>query len=59
MQSIFSAPLPAIQTRIVAFAPFVKDMDLRQLELVVAPPTASTPLQHDGEFGGIHEFSFK
>lgn len=57
--SIFSAPLPAIQTRIVAFAPFVKSMDLRQLELVVAPPIASTLLQHDGEFGGIHEFSFK
>lgn len=59
VQSIFSAPLPAIQTRIVAFAPFVRDMDLRQLELVVAPPIASTPLQHDGEFAGIHEFSFK
>lgn len=59
VRSIFSAPLSAIQTRIVAFAPFVKDMDLRQLELVVAPPIASTPLQHDGEFGDIHEFSFK
>ncbi|MBV1825296.1 hypothetical protein [Komagataeibacter oboediens] len=57
--SIFSAPLPAVQTRIVAFAPFVKDMDLSQLELVVAPPIASTQLQYDGEFGGIHEFSFK
>ena len=59
VKSIFSAPLPAIQTRIVAFAPFVKNMDLRQLELVVAPPIASTPLQYDGEFDDIHEFSFK
>ena len=56
---IFSAPLPAIQDRVVAFAPFVKDMDLGQLEIVVAPPIASTLLQDDGEHGGIREFSFR
>ena len=57
--SIFSAPLPAIQDRIVAFAPFVKGMDLSQLELVVAPPITRTPLQDDGMHGGMHEFSFR
>jgi hypothetical protein len=35
--SIFSTPLPAVQHRVVAFAPFIERMDLRQLELVVAP----------------------
>ncbi len=56
---IFSALLPAIQDRVVAFAPFVKGMDLRQLEIVVAPPTARTPLQDHGDHGGIREFSFR
>ena len=55
---IFSAPLPAIQRRIVAFAPFIEGMDLRQLEFVIAPPVEETPLQYDGEHGGIHEYSF-
>lgn len=59
MPSIFSAPLPAIQDRIVAFAPFVDGMDLGQLEFVVAPPVERTPLQDDGEHGGIREFSFR
>jgi len=49
--SIFSAPLPAIQNRVVAFAPFIEDMDLRQLELVVAPPIEPTPLRRLGEQG--------
>lgn len=57
--SIFSAPLPAVQSRIVAFAPFLKGMDLQQLEVVVAPPIETTPLQDDGEFAGIREFSFR
>lgn len=56
--SIFSAPLPAIQERVVAFAPFVDGMDLSQLEFVVAPPVERTPLQDGGEHGGIREFSF-
>jgi hypothetical protein len=56
--TIFSAPLPAVQGRVVAFAPFVDGMDLRQLEFVVAPPVESTPLQDDGEHAGIREFSF-
>ena len=58
ISSIFSAPLPAIQERVVAFAPFVEGMSLSQLEFVVAPPVEHTPLQDDGEFGGIREFSF-
>jgi hypothetical protein len=57
--SIFSAPLPAIQHRVVAFAPFIEGMDLSQLELVVAPPIEEMPLQDDGVHGGIHEFSFR
>ncbi|MCS3479357.1 hypothetical protein M2212_006203 [Bradyrhizobium elkanii] len=57
--SIFSAPLPAIQHRVVAFAPFIAGMDLSQLEFVVAPPIEEMPLQDDGVHGGIHEFSFR
>jgi hypothetical protein len=57
--SIFSAPISAIQHRVVAFAPFIEGMDLAQLEIVVAPPSEETPLQEDGVYGGIHEFSFK
>jgi hypothetical protein len=57
--SIFSAPLPAVQKRVVAFAPFIAGMDLRQLELVVAPPIEPTPLRCLGEHGGIHEFEFQ
>lgn len=57
--SIFSAPVSAIQHRVVAFAPFVEGMDLAQLEFVVAPPSEETPLQEDGIHGGIHEFSFR
>jgi hypothetical protein len=55
---IFAAPLPAVQKRVVAFAPFIEGMDIGQLELVVAPPTEETHLQSDGEHGGIFEFSF-
>lgn len=57
--TVFSAPLDAIKFRVVAFAPFVEGMDLRQLELVVAPPTARTPLKYHGVFGDIHEVSFE
>lgn len=56
--SIFSAPIPAVQQRVVAFAPFIEGMELRQLELVVAPPIVPTPLQYLGEHGGLHEFAF-
>lgn len=57
--SIFSAPISAIQHRVVAFAPFIEGMDLAQLEFVVAPPVEDTLLQDDGQHGGIHEFSFR
>lgn len=56
--SIFSAPISAVQDRVVAFAPFIEGMDLSQLELVVAPPLSETPLQDDGVYGKIREFSF-
>jgi len=57
--SIFSAPLPAVQTRVVAFAPFVDGMALDQLELIVAPPVEATPLSDDGLYGAIREYSFQ
>lgn len=53
---IFAAPLPALQKRVVAFAPFIKEMDLRQLELVVAPPVEPTTIVNVGEWGGIREY---
>lgn len=56
--SIFSAPLPAIQDRVVAFAPFIAHMDLSQLEFVVAPPVEEMPLRDHGFHGGIREFTF-
>lgn len=55
---IFSAPVPALQSRVVAFAPFIKDMDLQQMELVVAPPIEPTPLKFAGQHGGIWEYEF-
>lgn len=55
---IFSAPLPALQKRVVAFSGFIKEMDLRQLELVVAPPVEPTTMASAGEWGGIREYQF-
>ncbi|MBV1887004.1 MAG: hypothetical protein KUG61_07975 [Parvibaculaceae bacterium] len=56
--SIFSAPISAVQHRVVAFAPFIEGMDLAQLEFVVAPSVEETSLQDDGMHGEIREFSF-
>jgi len=33
-------------------------MDLRQLELVVAPAVGETPFVDQGEYGGIREYGF-
>lgn len=55
---IFSAPLPALQDRVVAFSPFVKGMDISQLEFVIAPPIQPTPLSNVGEWSGIKEYEF-
>lgn len=57
--SIFSAPIPAVQKRTVAFAPFISGMALEQMELIVAPPSEYTALDNRGEHGGIIEFEFK
>lgn len=57
--TIFSAPLPALQKRVVAFAPFIEGMDLRQLELVVAPPVEPIQLTYVAEHGGIREYEFQ
>ena len=59
MPCIFSAPLAAIQDRIVAFAPFIRGMPLDQLEFVVAPPVEEMGLRYLGVFSGIHEYGFK
>lgn len=58
VSSVFSAPLAAVQNRVVVFAPFIPGMDLSQLELVVAPPIEPMPLQYEGEFGGLHDYTF-
>lgn len=55
---VFSAPMPAVQDRVVAFAPFIHQMDLSQLELVVAPPIAPTALVDMGVRGGIRDYEF-
>lgn len=57
--SIFSTSLPALQRRVVAFAPFISGMDLRQFELVVAPPVEPVELTYRGLYGGIHDFEFE
>ncbi len=60
---IFSAPLPAIQQRVVAFAPFIREMEINQMEFVVAPPVRPTSIAYLGEFGNpparIAEYEFK
>lgn len=56
--TIFSAPLTAIQNRVVAFTPFIANMDLRQLEFVIAPPVERITLIDDGLHGNIQEFRF-
>lgn len=62
MPCIFSAPIPAVQQRVVAFAPFIVDMQLDQLEFVVAPPVRPTPVRHQGDYGdppaSIGEYEF-
>ena len=55
---LISAPLPAVQKRIVAFAPFIANMTLEQMELVVAPPLSATRLTDCGSYGAMHELSF-
>ena len=56
--TIFGAPFPAIQERVVAFAPFITNMDLNQLEIVLPPPIKKTKLQFEGEYEGISEYVF-
>ncbi|MEY4250627.1 MAG: hypothetical protein RJA87_2260 [Pseudomonadota bacterium] len=56
---IISAPLPAVQNRVVAFAPFIKQMSLEQMELVLAPPVSKILLEFQGEFSDISEYLFK
>ncbi|AOJ90927.1 hypothetical protein WS87_29675 [Burkholderia sp. MSMB0856] len=61
MPTIFSAPIPAIQSRVVAFAPFIRGMTLSQLEIVVAPPVEPFTLTSHGIHGepiGIDEYSY-
>lgn len=41
---IFSGPVPAIQTRVIAFTPFIENMTVDQIEFVVAPPVKAMPL---------------
>ena len=57
--TIFSAPIPAVQKRTVAFSPFITGMTLQQLELISAPPSEFTPLAHYGSHAGINEIGFE
>lgn len=60
---IFSAPLPAVQQRVVAFAPFIKNMQIDQMEFVVAPPVRPIPVEFRGNYGDpparIGEYEFR
>lgn len=56
--TIFSGPISAIQDRVVAFAPFIENMSISQLEFVIAPPLQEITLKYHEEHGGIHEYSF-
>ena len=56
---IFAAPIPAVQKRTVAFAPFIPKMSIQQFEIIVAPPIEKITLQQLGVHGGIHEFEFR
>jgi hypothetical protein len=55
---IISCPIMAIHDRVVAFAPFIKDMTLDQMEVIVAPPVKTTHLVYHDAYGGIREYSF-
>lgn len=59
---IFSGPVPAIQSRVVAFAPFIADMKLDQMEFVVAPPVEPIALLEQDLLGNatvkIRDYEF-
>lgn len=57
--SIFSAPIPAVQNRTVAFAPFIPEMPINQFEIIVAPPIEKTSFLYHQIHGDIHEFEFR
>lgn len=56
---IFSCPIMAIHDRVIAFAPFIRNMSLDQMEFVVAPPVKTTPMKLHGTFSGIREYAFE
>ena len=55
---IFNCRMASVQDRVIAFAPFIPDMSLNQMEFVVAPPVRAMSLELHGEFGGIREYFF-
>lgn len=55
---ILSTDLPVIQNRVIAFAPFIPEMSITQMEFVVASPLEPQQIIYSGEFAGIHEFTF-
>lgn len=62
MPCIFAGPVPAIQSRVVAFAPFIAGMNLDQMEFVVAPPVRSIALKSHqllpNATVAIHDYEF-
>lgn len=56
---IFSCPIMALHDRVIAFAPFIRNMPLDQMEFVVAPPVKATPMEFQGTYNRIREYGFE
>jgi hypothetical protein len=52
---IFNCGMASVQDRVTAFAPFIPDMPLDQMEFFIAPPVRAMPQKLCGEFGGIRD----
>ena len=60
--TIVSTILPNLQQRVVAFAGFIDGMEIRQVELVVAPPVRAFNVRYHGTHGtnaAIEEFEYE
>jgi len=43
--------------QILAFAPFIPEMDIKQLELCIIPGIYPLRVRYDGEYSGVHEYT--
>jgi hypothetical protein len=53
---ILSADCDYFQSRVLFFSPFIRGMDVGQLELGIIPNNIADRLHYQGEHGGIHEY---